>query len=205
MRHERIIARIKDMIAELRADPRKEFSRDELRDVLGSERMIECAVKVRKARTKESAAIRATGYEYWGQNEPGLWYYRELRETGIRETRAIMSHIETALRNKRTMTPAQWEKPNAGGSSLAMRMKSWEKQLVSWPASVKRVYDGLSEREKLFLTAPAPNATRCDQMPAPCVAANGFFYPELPAHSREQIAALEAELTRLEQEVESGT
>lgn len=197
---ERVRLRILDMLAELRADRRKWFDSDELRDVLGSERLVACIVKIRKAEKAQREELERRGYTCWGKDEPGLWYYREQRETGIRETQAVRSHIETARKQKATMTPEQWAKPNAGGTNYPMRMLSWERQLKSWPASLKRIYEGLSEREKLYLTAPVPNPTRCDEYPAPGVASLGIFYPELSPRQREQIAALEAELARLEKE-----
>ncbi len=190
---ERLKKRIWDMLAELHDDPRKGFQADELRDVLGSDGFVRFSVAEAREKCVDDAKLAAIGYTYWGQGDDVLLNYQMEWEHAVRESMAINSHMETALRHK-AATPGVWEKKNPGGHSLASRWRAWEKLLPSHHERLRKLYDNLSEQQKLFLTAPVPNPTRCDQFPRPGVAICGLFYPERSWHQRAQIAALEQQL-----------
>jgi len=198
--NEKLRQRIWDMLRELHADYRNGFNSDQLRDVLGSDGLVALTLAENKEHRIDETRMADMGYEYWGQGDDALLSYEDAWNHAVRECKAINSHMETALRHKQA-TPGIWQKKNPGGHSFASRWKGWEKLLASHLTRMRKLYDELTEKQKLFLTAPVPNPTRCDQFPRPGVAIDGLFYPERSWRQRAQIAALEAELRKLGEQI----
>lgn len=190
-----------DLLAELRADPWKEPTWEDVEPILSEEQMIDIKVRVRREGKRRFAIMNADGKIYWGKSEERLTSYLYDWELAVSQEEKILRMMEVQDSKIDQADDVAMNTPfNKVGDTPASRLRSWVGQILAYRSRLANRYAQLSDRERMFLTRPTPNPHYCRDYPKPSIIERGFFYPEDTGNRKVVMEMLEWELESIERQ-----